>query len=282
MRFTRQQNGFTIIEMLTVIAIIGVLAALIFPVVASAKRKAKEAQCISNMHGIFLAVKQFQLDEHRYPDFIAGPVQWRDSQGNLNCVGSGEIVPLKDTNGVFNGQIVSLYPEYIDEPRGLTCPVSGVNAESAEYTATGNSPQDIVADPMFSILGSGSKPINGLRAVGPASNGNMPFYLYKYSSYDVQLPKDNTPNTFEAHYAPTRVDMDGVDPSSDPKYAKQLRWKMPPADTVVTWCSYHRDAQPGGAIDEGSKDIVLFLDGSTKKVPSRVMDDWVNAWQVSP
>jgi prepilin-type N-terminal cleavage/methylation domain-containing protein len=271
MHYLKKRCGFTIIEMLTVIAIIGVLAALIFPVVASARKKAREAQCIGNLHSIFLAVKQFQLDEHAYPDFIAGPVQW-DNGGN--------IVPLKDINGMVNGQIVSLYPEYIDEPRSLVCPMSSRNAEFREYTATGNTPQDIVEDPMFSILGSGSKPVNGLRAVG---SGNGPFYLYKYSSYDVQLPPDNAPNEFEAHYAPTRTNMDGVDPQSDPKYARQLRWKMPPADTVITWCSYHRDTRSGGVLEGGSKDLVLFLDGHVQKVPSRVMDNWREAWwQVTP
>ena len=45
-------NGFTLVELLVVIAIIAILAALLLPVLASAKEKGKRAQCINNLKQI--------------------------------------------------------------------------------------------------------------------------------------------------------------------------------------------------------------------------------------
>ncbi|AHF89649.1 prepilin-type N-terminal cleavage/methylation domain-containing protein [Opitutaceae bacterium TAV1] len=54
-RFLRRQ-AFTLIELLTVIAIIGILAAIIIPVTAKVRQSARAAQCQSNMRQIALAV----------------------------------------------------------------------------------------------------------------------------------------------------------------------------------------------------------------------------------
>ncbi|MCX6375876.1 MAG: type II secretion system protein, partial [Armatimonadetes bacterium] len=118
MRSFGRRDGYTLMELLVVIGIIGVLAGLIFPVAAGAKKRARQAQCINNMYQIFTALKQFQLDEHRYPEFLAGPVQWT-SDGTYKYASAGTIVPLTENTGMTggtnggNGRAVSLYPEYI-------------------------------------------------------------------------------------------------------------------------------------------------------------------------
>jgi prepilin-type N-terminal cleavage/methylation domain-containing protein len=48
------RRAFTLIELLTVIAIMAILAALLFPVFASAREKARQASCLSNMRQISL------------------------------------------------------------------------------------------------------------------------------------------------------------------------------------------------------------------------------------
>jgi prepilin-type N-terminal cleavage/methylation domain-containing protein len=57
-----RRTGFTLVELLTVIAIISVLAALLFPVFATARGKAREISCISNLRQIGLAIKMYTQD----------------------------------------------------------------------------------------------------------------------------------------------------------------------------------------------------------------------------
>jgi len=56
------RNGFTLIELLVVIAIIAILAALLLPVLASAKQRAQEIQCLSNMRQWALGFLMYSQD----------------------------------------------------------------------------------------------------------------------------------------------------------------------------------------------------------------------------
>jgi prepilin-type N-terminal cleavage/methylation domain-containing protein len=56
------QAGFTLIEIATVISIIAILAAILFPVFAAAREKARQTTCFSNLGNIGLALQMYAED----------------------------------------------------------------------------------------------------------------------------------------------------------------------------------------------------------------------------
>jgi prepilin-type N-terminal cleavage/methylation domain-containing protein len=60
-------RAFTLVEMLVVIAIIGILAAMLLPALAAAKTAAKKAQAKMEMSSIITAIEGYEQDYSRFP-----------------------------------------------------------------------------------------------------------------------------------------------------------------------------------------------------------------------
>ncbi|MCC7229420.1 MAG: prepilin-type N-terminal cleavage/methylation domain-containing protein [Fimbriimonadaceae bacterium] len=57
-----RRNAWTLVEVIVVISIIAVLAALSYPVFVAVKAKANETTCMSNLHQLQMAVALYRED----------------------------------------------------------------------------------------------------------------------------------------------------------------------------------------------------------------------------
>lgn len=76
----KRSAGFTLVEMLVVIAIIGILASLLLPVLAAAKEKTYRAQCVNNFKQLSYGTQMYADDHH---DQLPGPL-WQGVYENYD------------------------------------------------------------------------------------------------------------------------------------------------------------------------------------------------------
>lgn len=108
---SRVRSGFTLIEMLVVIAIIALLASIIFPSVAGALRRAKSVRCLSYMKQIGIAFSGYAADNKGAIPLVtnqgtgssSGKLHWiQYLSGYVGKEDAGWSDP-KDPNNVFWG-----------------------------------------------------------------------------------------------------------------------------------------------------------------------------------
>ncbi|MDR3707355.1 MAG: DUF1559 domain-containing protein [Capsulimonadaceae bacterium] len=108
-----KKRAFTLIELLVVIAIIAILAAILFPVFATAREKARQSSCASNLKQIGLAAVQYSQD---YDEMLV-PLRVGPSSGSPSN---------------FNW-CACVYP-YIKSNQVFTCPSQSIGGSALDYT----------------------------------------------------------------------------------------------------------------------------------------------------
>ncbi|MDR3708204.1 MAG: DUF1559 domain-containing protein [Capsulimonadaceae bacterium] len=86
--------GFTLIELLVVIAIIAILEAILFPVFATAREKARQTSCASNLKQLGLGIIQYTQD---YDECLP----YDEEGGGWGAGWAHQVYPYVKSKGVF-------------------------------------------------------------------------------------------------------------------------------------------------------------------------------------
>ncbi len=89
------QRAFTLIELLVVLAVIAILAAILFPVFAQARDKARQAACLSNLRQIGTALHMYLQD---YDDRLPDPC-W-NARASIRAYDASEFIQLCGQDGI--------------------------------------------------------------------------------------------------------------------------------------------------------------------------------------
>jgi len=66
-----QRSAFSLTELLIVISVITILAALLLPAISQSKKRALQIQCVSNEHQLGAGLQNFLSNNHGYPMYVA-------------------------------------------------------------------------------------------------------------------------------------------------------------------------------------------------------------------
>jgi general secretion pathway protein G len=93
MRNRRTQSGFTLIELIIVMTIIGILATLAIPYFAAAIKHAREAVLREDLQTMRMAIDSYTMDKQKAPQSLDDLVQ----EGYLKVIPEDPMTHAKDT-----------------------------------------------------------------------------------------------------------------------------------------------------------------------------------------
>jgi len=285
-----KRNAFTIIELLVVIGIIAILAAIAFPVFARAKDAAFRNSDISNMNTLRSALQLYRVDQGAYPPALLGYVTLYTSGPQI-----GQVIPADQLKSY-------LYPKRVENVNTFKPSYNSVPYDFTTVAVWPNQdPRAAGSAPILDNNGDGN--ITGAdddacarQAYGPSDpvmridpvTGPPPVAarFYRVSGYDVAEVRTPTGNRMELHYAPfwTVWSLNTVPgcggPGSSLDDPRQLGYDDPPDNTVVTWNSFFREYDETNNVTRQRRDLILFLGGAARTYDSRDISD--RSWRVLP
>lgn len=188
---SKSRRGFTLVELLIVIAIIGVLMGLLIPAVQSARRTARTAQCNNNVRQLALAMNNTALKGKGYVGWMQlqkvlttsgqdyyGPTRERD----IEMSWAAKLLPEMDAQALWEsvlqgtaGQVNALSdtnPDALPRQDFFICPADAYtnpNYAALSYIVNSGGPDNAPNTDMDPVA-SGSQPGSDAKANGVSHN----------------------------------------------------------------------------------------------------------------
>ncbi|MFP3903607.1 MAG: type II secretion system protein [Armatimonadota bacterium] len=238
--------GFTLVEMLVVIAMIAVLMGILFPVFNRVRETARQTKCQGNLAQLAIAMKKYRADVGLYPP---APRYNEDAQ-------------------VYTGGFSALFPDYIDDTGLFICPddrtIDGVEEAARQRLYCSYNGKVSGADPETEAswhFDTGTF----THIETDASMSDRPTRWYNYYGYTnsgVDPYNAIEGDTAQYPYA-TSVPAWLTDRGFKYRQYPRLMNRHAPDFTIITHCTHHR-AFTGE--DTEQIDINLYINGKTERV----------------
>ena len=131
---TRNVGAFTLLELLTTIVIVGILAVLLFPAISTMRARAQRIQCTSNLRNLYVAAENYLQQNGSWPQIAED-----DSE--------------EGTTAFAQAWIAALTP-FSATQKTWICPTMQDLLHSPDYMQPANARVDYIATPFDSKQGT--------------------------------------------------------------------------------------------------------------------------------
>ncbi|AKQ64214.1 Type IV pilin PilA [Myxococcus hansupus] len=161
-RFNPRNRGFTLIELMIVVAIIGILAAIAIPNFIKFQARSKQGEAKANLKGLFTSQKSYFQEKDRYSG-LSGAIGFAPERGNRYAYVISAEVP-DGSGAVAQDRSLALIPAGANHI---------INVDTFKYRYMPDGTTDTLPNPAMTVLG------------GVPNNGNAGTYRENLNGVDV-------------------------------------------------------------------------------------------------